>query len=56
MNEIYQVTYTAYTPGTTEVVSEGTMPVNTTSFYLAEQTVKTMFSTAEVIIRYTNKQ
>jgi hypothetical protein len=56
MNEIYNVTYSAYRPGSTEVISEGTMPIHATSFYLAEQTVKVMFSGAEVIIRYTNKQ
>lgn len=50
----YNVTYTAYRPGSTEVVSEGIMLVHTTSFYMAEQTVKTMFSGSEVIIRYTN--
>jgi hypothetical protein len=31
------------------------MPIHTTSFYLAEETVKAMFLGAEVIIRYTNK-
>jgi hypothetical protein len=55
MNETYNVTYSAYHPGSTEVISEGTMPIHTTSFYLAEETVKAMFSGAEVIIRYTNK-
>jgi len=55
MNETYNVTYSAYHPGSTEVISEGTMPIHTTSFYLAEQAVKAMFSGAEVIIRYTNK-
>jgi hypothetical protein len=56
MNDIYTVTYTAYRPGSTEVVSEGTMPIHTTSFYLAEETVKAMFTGSEVVIRYTNKQ
>ena len=51
---VYNVTYTAYEKGTSMVVSEGTMPVHTTSFYLAEQTVKAMFSGTDLIIRYTN--
>ena len=55
MNDTYNVTYTAYRPGSGEVISEGVMPIQTSSAYLAEQTVKAMFSNLEVIIRYTNK-
>ena len=48
----YQVTYTAYEKGSNNVVSEGTMPINTSLSYLAEQTVKAMFSGLEVVVRY----
>lgn len=51
---IYNVTYTAYEKGSSMVVSEGTMPINTSSAYLAEQTVKAMFSNTDIIIRYTS--
>jgi hypothetical protein len=51
---VYNVTYTAYEKGTSNVVSEGTMPINTSSAYLAEETVKAMFSSTEIIIRYTH--
>ena len=50
---IYNVTYTAYEKGSNNVVSEGTMPINTESAYIAEQTVKAMFSSTDIIIRYT---
>jgi len=50
----FNVTYTAYTKGGNEVVSEGTMPVNAESAYVAEQTVKAIFNGLDVIIRYTN--
>ena len=50
---IYNVTYTVYEKGSNNVVSEGTMPINTSSSYLAEQTVKSMFNGADVVIRYT---
>jgi hypothetical protein len=50
----YNVTYTAYEKGSSMVVSEGVMPINTSSAYLAESAVKAMFNGAEVIIRYTN--
>jgi hypothetical protein len=52
---VYQVTYTAYEKGTSNVLSEGTMPVNVSSFWEAEQTVKAMFNGLEVIIRYVNQ-
>ena len=48
----YNVTYTAYRPGSSEVLSEGTMPLNVDSAWQAEQTVKAMFNNLEVIIRY----
>ena len=50
---VYNVTYTAYEKGTSNVVSEGTMPINTSSAYMAEETVKAMFNGTEVIVRYT---
>jgi len=48
----YQVTYTAYEKGSSVVVSEGTIPVQTTQAYLAESTVKAMFNGCDVVIRY----
>lgn len=51
---LYNVTYTAYEKGSSMVVSEGVMPVNTESAYMAENTVKAMFNGLDVIIRYTN--
>ena len=53
---VYNVHYTAYEKGSTcNVISDGVMPVNTNSFYMAESTVKAMFSGANVIIRYTTE-
>lgn len=52
--QTYRVTYTAYERGSCSVVSEGIMEVNTSSAYLADQTVLAMFAGLEVIIRYTN--
>lgn len=49
---VFNVTYTVYRPGSGEVLSEGTMPVDVTTSYQAEQTVKAMFSGSEVLIRY----
>ena len=54
MMQTYRVTYTAYDHGSCSVVSEGVMEVQTSSSYLAEQTVLAMFAGLEVIIRYTN--
>ena len=51
---IFNVTYSAYERGSNNIVSEGTMPVNTETAYMAEQTVKAMFNGTEVVIRYTN--
>ena len=52
----YNVTYTAYEKGSTcNVVSDGVMPINTTSFYMAESAVKAMFGGCDVIIRYTTE-
>ena len=55
MSDTYNVTYTAYRPGSGEVISEGVIPIQTTSAYMAEQAVKEMFNSSEVIIRYTNR-
>lgn len=49
---IFNVTYSAYKPNSGQVVSEGTMPVNTSQSNLAEQTVRSMFPGCEVMIRY----
>ena len=48
----YQVTYTAYEKGSSCVLSEGTIPVQALNSMMAENTVKLMFSGADVSIRY----
>lgn len=50
----YKVTYTAYEKGSCMVISEGVMEINTSSAYLAEQSVKAIFFGLDVIVRYTN--
>lgn len=50
----YKVTYTAYEKGSCMVVSEGVMEINTSSAYIAEQSVKAIFAGLDVVIRYTN--
>ena len=45
------VTYTAYEPGTGNVMAEGTMPIQGSNYWVAENTVRAMFSSLEVIIR-----
>ena len=52
MSSTYQVTYTAYERGGSNVLSEGTIPVIGNSSWEAEQTVKAMFNGLEVVIRY----
>lgn len=47
----FYVTYTVYRQGSSEVISEGEMPVNTSTSYMAEQTVKAMFAGNEVVLR-----
>jgi hypothetical protein len=49
----YQVTYTAYERGTSMVVNEGTMAIQASQAFMAENTVRSMFSGCDVIIRYT---
>ena len=49
---IFNVNYTVYRPNSGEVLSEGTIPVNTSTSYQAEQTVKAMFGINDVMIRY----
>lgn len=51
----YKVTYTAYEKNSCMVVSEGTMDINTSTSYQAEQAVKAIFAGLDVIIRYTNQ-
>lgn len=51
----YRVTYTGYEKNSCMVVSEGTMEINTSSAYQAEQAVKAMFNNLDVVIRYTNQ-
>ena len=53
-NDTVYVTYTAYEKGTTNVISEGTLPFQGMTCWNAEQTVKTMFNSLEVCIRYSN--
>ena len=50
----HKVTYSAYEKGGSMVISEGVMEINTSSAYLAEQSVKAIFHGLDVIIRYTN--
>jgi hypothetical protein len=50
----YKVTYTAYEKNSCMVVSEGTMDINTSTAYQAEQAVKAIFNGLDVVIRYTN--
>lgn len=50
----YKVNYTACEKNSCMVVSEGTMEINTSSAYQAEQAVKAIFNGLDVIIRYTN--
>ena len=51
---MYKVVYTAYEKNSCMVVSEGTMEINTSSAYQAEQAVKAIFNSLDVVIRYTN--
>jgi len=50
----YKVTYTAYEKNSCMVVSEGTMDINTSTAYQAEQTVKAIFNGLDIVIRYAN--
>ena len=50
----YKVTYSAYAKDSCMVVSEGVMEIITSSAYLAEQAVKSIFNGLDVVIRYTN--
>ena len=54
LQQMAYVTYTAYEPGTSNVLSEGTLTVPTTNCWVAEQTVKAMFSSLEVCIRHSH--
>jgi hypothetical protein len=49
---VINVTYTVYYPGSSSILSEGTMPINTTSSSQAEDTVKAMFRGNDVVIHY----
>ncbi len=51
MNNYVNVTYTAYEPGTGNIMAEGTMPIQGSSCWIAENTVRAMFSSLEVCIR-----
>ena len=51
----FNVFYTAYEQGSSSIISEGVMPINTDSSYQAEAAVQAMFRGCEVIIRYTNE-
>lgn len=51
MSNYVNVTYTAYEPGTGNVMAEGTMPIPGSNCWVAENTVRAMFSSLEVIIR-----
>ena len=45
------VTYTAYERGTSNVISEGTVPIPGSNCWTAEETIKAMFNGLEVVIR-----
>jgi hypothetical protein len=45
------VTYTAYERGTSNVISEGTVPIPGSNCWVAEETIKAMFNGLEVVIR-----
>lgn len=49
----YYVTYTVYRPGSSEVITEGQMPINASTNYQAEQAVMAMFQPNEVVLRGT---
>ena len=51
MTNHVNVTYTAYEPGTGNVMAEGTIPIPGTNCSVAENTVRAMFSSLEVVIR-----
>lgn len=51
----YRVTYTAYEKNSCMVASEGAMDINTSTSYQAEQVVKAMLNSLDVVIRYTNQ-
>ena len=48
------VTYTAYEKGSSIVMAEGTIPVAGSNAWVAENTVKAMFSGLDVVIRGSN--
>lgn len=47
----YQVTYTVYERGSSNVLSEGTIPVQAMNALMAENTVKLMFQGGDTVIR-----
>jgi hypothetical protein len=48
----YQVTYTVYERGSSNVLSEGTIPIQAMNALMAENTVKLMFQGGDTVIRY----
>jgi hypothetical protein len=52
MSTIY-VNFTAYRPGSVEVITEGSIPVQASSSVQAIEAVKAMYSGLEVVIRGT---
>lgn len=46
-----EVTYTAYERGTSNVISEGTVPIPGSNCWTAEETIKAMFTGLDVVIR-----
>ena len=48
------VTYTAYQPGSSAIVTEGVMPVQTQSSINAAEAVRAMYPGLDVVIRSTN--
>jgi hypothetical protein len=52
MSTIY-VTFTAYRPNSSEIITEGRVPIQASNAYQAIETVKAMYPTLEVVIRGT---
>ena len=51
MSNTYQVTYTAYEKNSSTVLAEGTMQIQATQAFQAENVVRSMFQGSDVIIR-----
>jgi len=52
MSVVY-VSFTAYRPGTTEIITEGRIPVQSISSVTAQEVVRAMYPGLDVVIRST---